>query len=350
MKIIETQNWEAIPEKPHFVRVVSQRKAMEVFRELEAALRAADLYPDEYFLIDHDYEDETKDFPVLRDILCYAQWGGNEGIYLEVELVVYDKEKNACRRKNFATGKTLAEDSASYDRMQYIAGYIYKLFMGEHQTPMRYMVVEKNQRNPDTLMRKIRTEYREYLMTNFVHKQAEVTEVCREIGLRSLIVHELPSCILPEDKLDELFSCENALDLLTKICEPVLEPDAFEINDMISSCDSFGKELERRRDKRLLGKTVSERLVDFYKEYDYYDYRDSLGVGETDEDAIKRVDDDLAMPETVHLLIEQLGEFLSDENLSSEQKQELESLICELTIRQRKLQAGESAGDENENS
>ena len=160
--------------------------------------------------------------------------------------IVYDKANNRCERKHFATGKTLAEDSAAYDRMQYIAGYIYKLFAGSNQTPARYILVRNSEKDRQALLAKIHEEYRNYLLRNLVHKQCELSEVAQGIGLRSMIVHELPKCSLPEDKLEELIQSDNALDLLTKICEPVLEPDSFEINDMISSCDSFAAELKRR--------------------------------------------------------------------------------------------------------
>ena len=249
MKIIQTQNWETVPEHPNLVRPVSQRKAKEVFSELEEALREADLYPDEYFLIDNDFRDENTEFPNVRDIICYAQWGGNEGIYLEVELIIFDESSKTYRRKCFATGKTLAEDSASFDRMQYIAGYIYKLFAGEHQTPARYVLVENEEKNRELLLTRVAREYREYLLTNLVHKQMELDEVTDQIALRSAIVHELPKCLLPEDKVKELMESENILDLLAKICAEIVEWDADSINEMVSSCDSFHNELERMAKK-----------------------------------------------------------------------------------------------------
>lgn len=248
-KIIATQNWKLVPDKPGLIENVSQRKAIEVFRELEETLRDAGLYPDEYLLVDSNFRDENIDFPEISDLICYAQWGTSEGIYLDVDLIVYDRENNCCERKHFATGKTLAEDSASFDRMQYIAGYIYRLFTGDIQTSTRYLLVGKTEKSERALLAKIYAEYREYLLRNLVHKQSELTEVSEGIGLRSMIVHELPKCSLPEDKLEELLRSDNALDLLTKICEPILQADAFEINDMISSCDSFAAELERRAEK-----------------------------------------------------------------------------------------------------
>lgn len=250
MKEIETCIWEEISENPGRVKLVSRRKALDVFHDLEEALREADLYPDEYFLIGSEFDNEKADMPEMSDLICYAQWGNNEGIYLEVVIVTLDKAKNCYVRKSFATGKTLAEDSASYDRMQYIAGYIYKLFFGSHQQSPRYLLIRNEKADRETLMSKIHEEYREYLMTNFVHRNEDYDAIAEEVGLRSLIVHELPKCLIPEGKIEELLSCENALDLLTKLCKPVLEPTAFEINDMISSCDSIAGELERRSSKQ----------------------------------------------------------------------------------------------------
>lgn len=37
------------------------------------------------------------------------------------------------------------------------------------------------------------------------------------IGLRAMILAELPECTVPEDKLKELMDSENTLELLTKI-------------------------------------------------------------------------------------------------------------------------------------
>ena len=79
-----------------------------------------------------------------------------------------------------------------------------------------------------------------------------------------------------------------------------------------------------------LNKSLAARLVDFYKDYDFYDYQDSLEVGDTDEDAIKRMDIELNNPEAVASLLEKLKEISQDVDLSSEQKEELNFLIAEL--------------------
>ena len=53
MSVIETQIWEAVPDKKGYVRYVGQRKLVEVFNELEAYLKKEDIYPEEYFLQTH---------------------------------------------------------------------------------------------------------------------------------------------------------------------------------------------------------------------------------------------------------------------------------------------------------
>ena len=132
MSRIETEIWEPVPDKPGCVQYARQRKVYEVFQDLENFLRAENIYPDEYFLLNWDFENKLdSEMPRVEDIFCYAQWGGSEGVYLEVEFAVKHPTENRYMRVNFASGKTLGESSEDFDRMQYIAGRIYKAFTNE---------------------------------------------------------------------------------------------------------------------------------------------------------------------------------------------------------------------------
>lgn len=243
MKHIETNIFELIQDKPRMVRIIGRRKAVDVFAELESALKEANLLPDEYFLLDNKFEDENRLVPDLRDVICYANRDGSESIYLDVYLCGYDDVTDKCQRFHFATGKTLREDSYAFDRMQYIAGYIYKLFEGFGQQSSRYVLQAKNKEvQRDTLMEKIRTEYLDYLKNVFVHNFSDPADVGFEVGIRSMIVSELPNCTLSEDKVNELYYADNSLDVLTKKCFHITKADKFEINDTISSCKSFNEE------------------------------------------------------------------------------------------------------------
>ena len=240
MKHIETNIFEQVEDRPGMERIVGRKKAVDVFAELESALKEANLLPDEYFLLDDKFEDENRLIPDLEGVICYANWGGSEGIYLDVYLCGYDDVTDKCQRFHFATGKTLREDSYAFDRMQYIAGYIYKLFEGFGQQSSRYVLQAKNKEvQRDTLMEKIRMEYLDYLKNVLVHNFSDPADVGFEVGIRSMIVSELPNCTLPEDKVNELYYADNSLDVLTKKCFNIARADVLKINDTISSCKSF---------------------------------------------------------------------------------------------------------------
>ena len=247
MKRIETVVWEPVPDKPNYVTKKGARKVREVFSELEAELKSAGLLPEEYFILDRDFADENMDCPEFCDVICYAQWGSNEGIYLEMDVVYLNEQDATYVRKNFATGKTLAEDGKSYDRMQYIAGYIYKLFMGERITPLRYMIVGQQKASlREQLHQRLLMEYDSYIRDIFVHKPLDPAENGAEVGIRSLVLHNVMKCELPEEKIQELLDSDNALELLTKICRHVLEADSFEITDTVCACASFASELQQQ--------------------------------------------------------------------------------------------------------
>lgn len=122
-KIIETEIWEPHPEKKGLVRFVKTRPIGDVFDELVATMQANNMMPDEYFQLSYRI-DAKADMPEDAYFIAYAKWGGNEGVYLEVEMM----SQNG--RQYFATGKTLGETEEDYDRMQAIAGFIYKSFAG----------------------------------------------------------------------------------------------------------------------------------------------------------------------------------------------------------------------------
>ncbi len=242
--MIETRIYEDVPNKPGYVRAVGLRKAHEVFQELETTLKEAALLPDEYFSLSYHFKDKDIPFPDWQDIYCYASWGNSEGIYLDV-CIVTEEGNRIC----FATGKTLAEDSASFDRMQYIAGYIYKLFQGDRQTSPRYrMTPAKAVPSMDHLLRRVEAEYLEYLRTHLLHKQESVWDHGMDIGLRSMVLSALPQCQLSDEKIQELMASENALDMLTELCSCIDKAIEYDVKDMIASCATITGELEHMRE------------------------------------------------------------------------------------------------------
>ena len=129
MSIIKTEIWKPSKEKKRMVTYVGQRKVKDIFSELCDYLKKENIFPDDYFVLSDNFEVDQL-MPRIVKPICYAQWGDSEGIYLEIEFIIENNDKTH-ERVNFATGKTLGETSADYDRMQYIAGRIYKAFTSE---------------------------------------------------------------------------------------------------------------------------------------------------------------------------------------------------------------------------
>ncbi len=218
MCAVKTQIWESIPEKKGYVRYVGQRKLQEVFSELEAYLKKEDIYPDEYFLLTSN--DPNALFP-RGDIRCYALWGNSEGIYIELEVLVGATKDSPAKWVNVASGKTLSETAETYDRMQYIAGKIYKALCGEGFQSPRY-IIRKNEAKSkityDALMNKLEAELRDYMKRELLHKQTPIGALSRKLGsmltLLSIIREPKTFADLSQDKIEQLFDTENVLEYL----------------------------------------------------------------------------------------------------------------------------------------
>ena len=136
MKEIELEQWEPLPEDPRRTQYAGQRTAQEVFEELKHRLEGMGYLPDEYFLMDREWEN-SREIPKDADIFCTTDYGGNEGVYLDVYLKWY--ENNQPVTKSFITGKTLDETGAALDRMFLISSAITKAFHGDRGTYARYL-------------------------------------------------------------------------------------------------------------------------------------------------------------------------------------------------------------------
>ena len=242
---IETEIWIPNEEKKGWLKYVGQRKAAEVFRELEEALKKEGLYPPEYFSLSHKFPYNGNElFPQMADLHCYAHWGSNEGIYINVEILHYNTEIEKYETISFATGKSLGESIEEFDRMQYIAGYIYRLFMGDGRIRSRYIRLEKHEtaKNQYALVRRVEVEAVEMLKKKMYKEGEEPQKYAAEAALKLMIMERLTKCHLPEHKIEELYNHENILDYLCTICKPIMEANAYEIEDILMSSRSFSLE------------------------------------------------------------------------------------------------------------
>ena len=129
MNIIELERWKPSSDDPHKMEYAGQRTGREVFAELKQRLESLGLLPEEYFLIGRNWE-HGEEIPKDADMFVTTDYGGNEGIYLNIYMK-WDEDSKPVT-KTFATGKTLGDTGADLDRMFLISSAITKAFHGDH--------------------------------------------------------------------------------------------------------------------------------------------------------------------------------------------------------------------------
>ena len=149
MKQIEFERWEPDAENPCKLKYAGQRTAEDVFHELEARLDSVGYLPDEYLLLDRRWQN-GREMPRDAGFLCKTDYGGSEGIYLDVSLEWYEDSQR--RTEHFMTGKTLGESGADMDRMSLISSAITKAFRGDSGVHARYMVVGGQPEPEETML------------------------------------------------------------------------------------------------------------------------------------------------------------------------------------------------------
>ena len=148
MKQIEFERWEPDAESPRRLTYAGQRTAEDVFHELEAQLDSVGYLPDEYFTMDWRWE-HGRQIPKGADFFCKTDYGGSEGIYLDVYLEWQEGDKP--KRECFITGKTLGESGADMDRMSLISSAVTKAFRGDNSVHARYMMAGENPASAETM-------------------------------------------------------------------------------------------------------------------------------------------------------------------------------------------------------
>lgn len=112
MNTIELEHWVPDPENPGRLKYAGQPSALDVFMELKYRLESMGCLPDEYFMINIDWE-KGREIPKGADIFCTTDYGESEGVYVDVYLKWHDDGKPVT--KSFITGKTLGENGNDLD-------------------------------------------------------------------------------------------------------------------------------------------------------------------------------------------------------------------------------------------
>ena len=117
---------------------LDKRVAQEVFEDLKYRLESTSYLPDEYFLMDSEWEN-GRTIPKGANIFCTTDYGASEGVYLDVYLKWYENQQPVT--KSFITGKTLGENGNDMDRMFLISSAITKAFHGDNATHTRFQKI-----------------------------------------------------------------------------------------------------------------------------------------------------------------------------------------------------------------
>lgn len=174
MNTIDFDRWEPNPEKPGTIRRVGQRTAQEVFSELQQRLESTGYLPDEYFLLNHEWEN-GKEIPKDAGFFCTVNYGGSEGVYLDVYLKWYDEQNQKQITKNFITGKTLGETGSDLDRMYLTASAITKAFNGDRATHARYVRLGEPE-NPSGMLMHLDQKEQRLLIDSLVEHRSRLQE------------------------------------------------------------------------------------------------------------------------------------------------------------------------------
>ncbi|MCH5248376.1 MAG: hypothetical protein J1E98_00515 [Lachnospiraceae bacterium] len=225
IKSFEVDRWSERDEKGR-VQHIGMLKLGEVFEMLKEHLISKDMLPDEYFLMNRNDWNKDWELPDYDYAVCVPNFGGSEGIYLDISLIYRDEQEQK-QYLNFATGKTLEESVDAFLKMSRIAAECSLMLngRGSHYTKSDVDVslnpeqalyltnlLERNFiNNMDTNERDMLTGILKQLVCVCY---VSILAVCRQEGeLFSLWLHDMPDvrleALLAESsvqkgKLDEL--------------------------------------------------------------------------------------------------------------------------------------------------
>lgn len=141
IKTIEVDRWESLPSG--MVRHIGMISPQEAFNALEKHLEEVNLMPDDYFNCSSYSWPGITELPDYFQADCNVNWGGSEGIYLDISLLYRDENKQVQRFK-LATGKTLGETGDDFLRMSRIAAECSMMLNGRGEKVRFYEEPTKN--------------------------------------------------------------------------------------------------------------------------------------------------------------------------------------------------------------
>lgn len=204
IKSLEVDRWSERDEKGG-IQHIGMLKLGEVFEMLKEHLISKDMLPDEYFMMNRDEWNEDWELPDYDYAVCVPNFGGSEGIYLDISLVYRDEQGHRCCL-DFVTGKTLKGSADAFLKMARTAAECSIMLNGRGSRYAKtYVDVSLNQEQALYLVNLLEQKFvnsmdtKERDMLPGILKQfvcvsyVPVMAVCRqERELFSLWLHDIP--------------------------------------------------------------------------------------------------------------------------------------------------------------
>lgn len=138
IRTFELDRWSE-PDEQHRVRHIGMADAKKTFEKLETHLKEKGMLPDEYFLYNVDMRTKARELPDFNFARCVPNFGGSEGIYLDIDLIYCDEDGEQ-KSLRFATGKTLQEGADAFFWMSRIAAECSLMLNGRGRTYEKHNV------------------------------------------------------------------------------------------------------------------------------------------------------------------------------------------------------------------
>ena len=127
IQTIDCDRW-SDPDEKRRVKHIGMIPAKEAFEKLYTHLQAKNMLPDEYFLFSERDFPNNAELPEFHSAVCHTDFGGSEGIYIDIDLQCKD------RSVHFVTGKTLDASADAFFLMSRIAAECSLILNGRGST------------------------------------------------------------------------------------------------------------------------------------------------------------------------------------------------------------------------
>lgn len=272
MARIKTDKWKPSLDNPGRRVYDGQRTARKVFDDLEAHLTSVGYLPDEYFLFDDSRWGNGREFPSDGYLTNRVDYGGSEGIYLDVTLEHHENGEHIY--EHFATGKTLGESGNDLDRMNLIASAITKAFH-EDGVHARYITVGSSHASEGITVN-LNPEERRVAVSSLTQLHKNLTPDNPSYTLTDQLLNRIGDGIIEQEQIEETHDLPAIIFSRVRLWTDTGEDCEFFMGGVPTSYD----DLEDNEDYIDFGEFVEQLSTGHSKEITAYITTFSEGDGE----------------------------------------------------------------------